>query len=101
MEFNPRVVSEWKLIGYENRVMADRDFDDDRKDGGELGAGHTVSMLYEVVPVSSRTPDTAEWLTVHARFKAPDADDSSLITHVAIPAPAVCGVDRRVWPVAP
>lgn len=83
VEFNPRVVSEWKLIGYENRVMADRDFDDDRKDGGELGAGHTVSMLYEVVPVSSRTPDTAEWLTVHARFKAPDADDSSLITHVA------------------
>jgi Ca-activated chloride channel family protein len=83
VEFNPGVVQEWKLIGYENRVMADRDFDDDREDGGELGAGHTVTMLYEVVPVSSRVPPTAEWLTVNARFKAPDADESSLLTHVA------------------
>jgi Ca-activated chloride channel family protein len=83
VEFNPRVVQEWKLLGYENRVMADRDFDDDRKDGGELGAGHTVTMLYEVVPVSSRESSTTEWLTVNARFKAPDADESSLLTHVA------------------
>lgn len=83
VEFNPRLVQEWKLIGYENRVMADRDFADDRKDGGELGAGHTVTMLYEIVPATTR-PDTAgDWLKISARYKEPDADQSSLIVHTA------------------
>jgi Ca-activated chloride channel family protein len=50
VEFNPAHVAAWKLIGYENRLMAARDFNDDRKDGGEMGAGHTVTVLYEVVP---------------------------------------------------
>ena len=50
VEFNPAHVAAWKLIGYENRVMAARDFNNDRKDGGEMGAGHTVTVLYEVVP---------------------------------------------------
>ena len=50
VEFNPATVSAWKLIGYENRLMAARDFNDDRKDGGEMGAGHTVTVLYEVIP---------------------------------------------------
>lgn len=81
VEFNPRLVQEWKLIGYENRVMADRDFADDRKDGGELGAGHTVTMLYEIVPVGRRSAHTVEWLTVSARYKDPDAEESALITH--------------------
>src|SRR5688572_15389231 len=50
VEFNPANVTAWKLIGYENRLMAARDFNNDRKDGGEMGAGHTVTVLYEVVP---------------------------------------------------
>ena len=50
VEFNPSNVIAWKLIGYENRLMAARDFNNDRKDGGEMGAGHTVTVLYEVVP---------------------------------------------------
>ncbi len=50
VEFNPAAVAAWKLIGYENRLLADKDFNNDRKDGGEMGAGHTVTVLYEVVP---------------------------------------------------
>ena len=50
VEFNPAVVSAWKLIGYENRALAARDFNNDRKDAGEMGAGHTVTVLYEVIP---------------------------------------------------
>ena len=51
VEFNPAMVASWRLIGYENRLLADKDFNNDRKDGGEMGAGHTVTVLYEVVPV--------------------------------------------------
>ena len=51
VEFNPAVVAAWKLIGYENRALPDEAFNDDRKDAGELGAGHTVTVLYEIVPV--------------------------------------------------
>ncbi len=50
VEFNPAHVRAYRLIGYENRLLAAEDFDDDRKDAGELGAGHTVTALYEVVP---------------------------------------------------
>ena len=57
VEFNPSVVSAWKLIGYENRLLAAQDFNDDRKDGGEMGAGHTVTVLYEVVPVGIEIPE--------------------------------------------
>jgi len=57
VEFNPSMVSAWKLIGYENRLLAARDFNDDRKDGGEMGAGHTVTVLYEVIPVGVENPD--------------------------------------------
>ncbi len=53
VEFNPTVVSAWKLVGYEDRRLAAPDFNDDRKDGGEMGAGHTVTVLYEVVPAGS------------------------------------------------
>jgi len=53
VEFNPAVVSAWKLIGYENRALAARDFNNDRKDAGEMGAGHTVTVLYEVVPAGA------------------------------------------------
>ena len=50
VEFNPATVSEYRLVGYENRTMAAKDFTDDSKDGGELGAGHQVTVLYEIVP---------------------------------------------------
>jgi Ca-activated chloride channel family protein len=50
VEFNPATVAAWKLIGYEDRALARQDFNDDSKDGGEMGAGHTVTVLYEIVP---------------------------------------------------
>lgn len=56
VEFNPANVTAWKLIGYENRLMAARDFNNDRKDGGEMGAGHTVTAIYEVVPRGADFP---------------------------------------------
>jgi Ca-activated chloride channel family protein len=114
IEFNPTVVSAWKLIGYENRLLAAQDFNDDRKDGGEMGAGHTVTVLYEIIPVGvdrsdadrgsdrprvdplkyqgpstpapqprETTTDAArsgEWLTVKARYKMPEAEESQLLT---------------------
>ncbi len=78
VEFNPAHVKAWKLIGYENRLMAARDFNDDRKDGGEMGAGHTVTVLYEVVPTGSGS-NSRDWLTVKARYKEPEGDVSAMI----------------------
>src|SRR5690606_376492 len=56
IEFNPEYIKSYRLIGYENRKLAARDFDDDRKDAGEIGAGHQVTALYEIVPVGA--PDS-------------------------------------------
>jgi Ca-activated chloride channel family protein len=56
VEFNPSEVAAWRQIGYENRALAHQDFNDDRKDGGEMGAGHTVTVLYEIVPVGVEMP---------------------------------------------
>ena len=56
IEFNPAQVAAYRLIGYENRLLAARDFNDDSKDGGELGAGHTVTALYELVPAGIDVP---------------------------------------------
>jgi Ca-activated chloride channel family protein len=61
VEFNPAVVSRYRLIGYENRALAARDFNNDRKDGGEMGAGHTVTVLYEVVPVGAEDDGDDRW----------------------------------------
>ena len=88
VEFNPARVAGYRLIGYENRALATEDFRDDRKDAGELGAGHTVTALYEVVPVGVEVPSAGvgelkyqaprpprpdansdEWLTVRLRYK--------------------------------
>ena len=113
VEFNPAIVSSWKLIGYENRKLAARDFNNDRKDAGEMGANHTVTALYEVIPVGARDDDggrpavdalkyqqqaaarprplatdaahNGEWLTVKARYKAPDSDTSQLMTQAVRP----------------
>ncbi|MFB3904217.1 MAG: von Willebrand factor type A domain-containing protein [Acidobacteriota bacterium] len=93
VEFNPLEVTAYRLIGYENRVMAHQDFDDDRKDAGEIGAGHTVTALYEVVPAGvpvdlpqgeplkyQRTSPAAahrgELLTVRLRYKLPNEETS-------------------------
>src|SRR5262249_22607378 len=53
-EFNPRAVAAYRLIGYEKRVLHDQDFNNDRKDAGEMGAGHSVTALYELVPAGQR-----------------------------------------------
>ena len=56
IEFNPARVANYRLVGYENRLLAAEDFNNDRKDAGELGAGHTVTALYEIVPTGSAQP---------------------------------------------
>ncbi|MHC4601512.1 MAG: vWA domain-containing protein [Planctomycetota bacterium] len=99
VEFNPATVSAWRLIGYENRVLAHRDFNDDTKDAGEIGAGHTVTALYEVAPATqgevsaevdplkyqekgslSGAAYSGELLTVKLRHKLPDGKESRLQT---------------------
>ena len=59
VEFNPVNVGGYRLIGYENRMLKARDFNDDTKDAGELGAGHTVTALYEVIPAGTAVPNTS------------------------------------------
>ena len=98
VEFNPAFVSEYRLIGYENRMMAAEDFDDDTKDGGEIGAGHSVTVMYELVMAgegddtdgdlkyqTSQLTDAAlnsnEWLTLSIRYKDPDEDTSKLLEY--------------------
>jgi Ca-activated chloride channel family protein len=97
VEFNPAVVGAYRLIGYENRMLADEDFIDDTKDAGELGSGHTVTALYEIVPKGTESPFVKpvhdlkytsnaavggknELLTVKFRYKKPDGDTSTEIT---------------------
>ncbi len=100
VEFNPNIVQAYRLIGYENRLLADEDFVDDTKDAGELGSGHTVTALYEVIPVgvdSEYLKDisdlkytkavindsyTDELLTVKFRYKKPDGDTSTEMVHI-------------------
>ena len=57
LEFNPQYVKEYRLVGYENRALANEDFEDDKKDAGEIGAGHTITALYELVPAKDATGD--------------------------------------------
>lgn len=99
VEFNPAHVQGYRLIGYENRLLNDEDFNDDKKDAGELGSGHTVTALYEIIPtgvesafIKSIDPlkyqenkvavnaNSTELLTVKFRYRAPDGDTSKLIT---------------------
>ncbi|MBQ8904279.1 MAG: DUF3520 domain-containing protein, partial [Oscillospiraceae bacterium] len=94
VEFNPVNVSGYRLIGYENRALADKDFHDDTKDAGEIGAGHTVTALYEIqlnesgisIPEAelkyqqnTSTGNKDELLTVSLRYKQPDEDESKLL----------------------
>ncbi|WAC42152.1 YfbK domain-containing protein [Pedobacter sp. SL55] len=101
IEFNPAKVQAYRLIGYENRLLNNEDFNDDQKDAGEMGAGHTVTALYEIIPVgveskfvksvdalkyqktkkntSSSFSNTNELLTVKMRYKQPDGNRSKLL----------------------
>jgi Ca-activated chloride channel homolog len=76
IEFNPLTVDSFRLIGYENRLLAKEDFDDDAKDAGELGAGHSVTALYEIIP---RQSDAAQLAKIQLRYKLPDKKQSRLI----------------------
>ncbi len=105
VEFNPARVNSYRLIGYENRLMNDADFNDDTKDGGEIGAGHSVVALYEIVPegsqgainlkyqdnssddkseekVDENSEFYSEYATVSVRYKEPEADKSELFSIV-------------------
>lgn len=100
IEFNPAKVQAYRLVGYENRMLAAEDFNDDTKDAGELGSGHTVTALYEVIPVGVKDNftksvdplkyrgneiqivkgNTKEIMTIKLRYKKPDGDVSQLIS---------------------
>lgn len=104
IEFNPAKVQGYRLIGYENRLLNKEDFNDDKKDAGELGSGHTVTALYEVIPVgiedeflkdvdqlkyqkkakSNKASGSEEILTVKFRYKEPSGSESKLIEHPVI-----------------
>jgi Ca-activated chloride channel family protein len=98
VEFNPAEVGAYRLIGYENRMLRKEDFNDDRKDAGEIGSGHMVTALYEIVPADgaelapavdplkyqvpgkhSRDAGNGELLTVSLRYKKPDERTSKLV----------------------
>jgi len=103
IEFNPDRVQGYRLIGYENRILAAEDFNDDTKDAGELGSGHTVTALYEIIPVGVKDSfmkavdplkyqanngeisfESGEIMTIKLRYKDPQGEESKLIKHPVI-----------------
>ena len=80
MEFNPAVVQSFRLVGYENRKLAHQDFADDTKDAGEMGMGHTVTALYEMVLRSEAKPD-GKVAELRLRYKKPQGEVSQLLTY--------------------
>jgi Ca-activated chloride channel family protein len=104
VEFNPAIVSEYRLIGYENRLLREEDFNNDAVDAGDIGAGHMVTALYEIVPVGSRgwlgerryeanrpqgpARPGGELAFVQLRYKLPNEENSRLIQQ-PIPASAI------------
>ncbi|MBO6726338.1 MAG: VWA domain-containing protein [Rhizobiaceae bacterium] len=99
VEFNPQMVSEYRLIGYETRALNREDFNNDRVDAGEIGSGHSVTAIYEITPKGSPaeviddlrygeerpvtpagTDQDGEYAFLKLRYKAPDSDTSKLIT---------------------
>ena len=114
VEFNPARVQAYRLIGYENRMLAAEDFNDDLKDSGDLGAGHTVTALYEIIPtgVDTSTPirgldelryqrtngqnslhESPELLFVKLRYKDPSGSRSRLLSHAVRDDDAVPSLD--------
>ncbi|MTI23190.1 DUF3520 domain-containing protein [Fulvivirga sp. RKSG066] len=103
VEFNPAKVNAYRLIGYENRLLKDEDFNNDKKDAGELGSGHTVTALYEIIPagvessfapiddlkyqtnkISNEAKKSEELMTVKLRYKEPRGDKSKLIVNALV-----------------
>lgn len=108
VEFNPAKVQAYRLVGYENRVLQNQDFNDDKKDAGELGAGHSVTAIYEIIPVgvasdvklpeidplkyqpnpaTASASQTDELMQVKLRYKNPNETVSQLITQSVIDKP--------------
>lgn len=85
LEFNPDQVSSYRLIGYENRMLAKEDFDNDAKDAGELGAGHTVTALYEIVP-NVQSNQAGDLVKLKFRYKPPTGEQASLLVEKVVPA---------------
>lgn len=104
LEFNPKYVKAYRLIGYENRMLKNEDFHDDKKDAGEMGAGHTVTALYEIIPANveseylakidelkyqkstepTKASSSNEVVTIKLRYKEPDADISKLMQQIVL-----------------
>ncbi|GAB5553786.1 MAG: VWA domain-containing protein [Saprospiraceae bacterium] len=103
LEFNPAYVAGYRLIGYENRMLANEDFNDDKKDAGEMGSGHTVTAIYEIIPQGTKSSlltavddlkyqeeakpikkgsKNNELMTVKLRYKQPDGATSTKLEHV-------------------
>lgn len=76
VEFDPAVVKSYRLIGYENRLLNEEDFEDDKKDAGEIGASQNITALYEIVPASETPSTTTPAFTIDFRYKQPDSDTS-------------------------
>ncbi len=114
VEFNPARVASFRLVGYESRLLEHEDFNDDTKDAGEIGAGHTVTALYEIVPVGSNSgagsidplkyqpmkriaenTGSGEWMTVKIRYKQPDGDVSSKIEVPVVDRSGALSADFR------
>jgi len=81
MEFNPKYVKSYRLVGYENRLLNNADFANDKKDAGELGAGHTVTALYEIIFVNNTKKSNQDMMTVNLRYKKPKGTVSTLLSH--------------------
>lgn len=81
-EFNPNNVKSYRLIGYENRLLNDEDFNDDKKDAGELGAGHTVTILYEIIPANSKENENKKDIDDLKYQTAPQPIDNGFVDEV-------------------
>ncbi|MEM1408312.1 MAG: von Willebrand factor type A domain-containing protein, partial [Bacteroidota bacterium] len=99
VEFNPAKVKAYRLVGYENRLLKAEDFNNDKKDAGEIGAGHSVTALYEIIPVGAKSPflvddlkyqktkaltalsDSDELMTIKLRYKQPSGSESKLLVN--------------------
>jgi Ca-activated chloride channel family protein len=120
IEFNPNYVAAYRLVGYENRLLNEEDFDDDTKDAGEIGVGHTVTALYEIIPVgveSEFLPKTAdkeqnlkyqnsavsqqagsqELMTVKFRYKQPDGNKSTEFEEIIMNEVKTNNSENFVW----
>jgi Ca-activated chloride channel family protein len=110
IEFNPARVGAYRLIGYENRLLNKEDFNNDKKDAGELGAGHSVTALYELIPPGADVPNgsvdalkyqktamndgDSDVATVKLRYKEPTGDTSKLLTQVVTDTPSAAMSDN-------